>query len=67
MLITLNVNWWSHSDFIFLLMQGHWPFPRDKIMMGYAYILTHPGTVSSLIFGPHSTQMWFYRYIGRVA
>jgi len=26
--------------------QGHWPFPRDKLMQGYAYILTHPGTVS---------------------
>ena len=24
--------------------QGHWPFPNDKVSMGYAYILTHPGT-----------------------
>ena len=24
--------------------QGHWPFPNDKVAMGYAYILTHPGT-----------------------
>jgi len=24
--------------------QRHWPFPHDKVMMGYAYILTHPGT-----------------------
>ena len=24
--------------------QGHWPFPHDNVMMGYAYILTHPGT-----------------------
>jgi len=23
--------------------QAHWPFPNDKIMIGYAYILTHPG------------------------
>jgi len=23
--------------------QGHWPFPSDKVMQGYAYILTHPG------------------------
>ncbi|GJP32376.1 hypothetical protein CLOM_g16971 [Closterium sp. NIES-68] len=23
--------------------QGHWPFPQDKVMQGYAYILTHPG------------------------
>ncbi|KAJ7535987.1 hypothetical protein O6H91_12G052600 [Diphasiastrum complanatum] len=24
--------------------QRHWPFPADKVMQGYAYILTHPGT-----------------------
>jgi alpha-amylase len=24
--------------------QNHWPFPGDKILQGYAYILTHPGT-----------------------
>ncbi|KAK4599422.1 hypothetical protein RGQ29_009468 [Quercus rubra] len=24
--------------------QNHWPFPSDKVMQGYAYILTHPGT-----------------------
>ncbi|CAE7310762.1 AMY1.2 [Symbiodinium necroappetens] len=23
--------------------QGHWPFPNDKVLVGYAYILTHPG------------------------
>ena len=23
--------------------QNHWPFPGDKVMQGYAYILTHPG------------------------
>eukprot|EP00850_Spirogloea_muscicola_P016328 SM000131S26758 [mRNA] locus=s131:324889:327208:- [translate_table: standard] len=23
--------------------QKHWPFPADKVMAGYAYILTHPG------------------------
>jgi alpha-amylase len=23
--------------------QNHWPFPSDKVMQGYAYILTHPG------------------------
>jgi len=26
--------------------QNHWPFPSDKVMQGYAYILTHPGTPS---------------------
>ncbi|KAF8663607.1 hypothetical protein HU200_055329 [Digitaria exilis] len=24
--------------------QHNWPFPQDKILQGYAYILTHPGT-----------------------
>mmetsp|Transcript_6603 Transcript_6603/g.13364 ORF Transcript_6603/g.13364 Transcript_6603/m.13364 type:complete len:511 (-) Transcript_6603:890-2422(-) len=23
--------------------QAHWPFPNDKVMQGYAYILLHPG------------------------
>lgn len=26
--------------------QNHWPFPSDKVMMGYAYTLTHPGVPS---------------------
>merc|ERR1719408_250128 len=26
--------------------QAHWPFPDDKVMVGYAYILTHPGIPS---------------------
>ncbi|GMN35164.1 hypothetical protein TIFTF001_005128 [Ficus carica] len=24
--------------------QNLWPFPREKVMLGYVYILTHPGT-----------------------
>jgi alpha-amylase len=24
--------------------QAHWPFPNDKILLGYCYLLTHPGT-----------------------
>ncbi|CAE8625288.1 unnamed protein product, partial [Polarella glacialis] len=23
--------------------QRHWPFPDDKVLIGYAYIITHPG------------------------
>jgi alpha-amylase len=23
--------------------QNNWPFPSDKLIQGYAYILTHPG------------------------
>nr|ADP88919.1 alpha-amylase [Gunnera manicata] len=26
--------------------QNHWPFPSDKVMQGYCYILTHPGIPS---------------------
>ena len=29
--------------------QNHWPFPSDKVMQGYAYILTHPGTPTIVI------------------
>ena len=31
--------------------QNHWPFPADRMAMGYAYILTHPGI--PCVFGPH--------------
>mmetsp|Transcript_106076 Transcript_106076/g.188657 ORF Transcript_106076/g.188657 Transcript_106076/m.188657 type:complete len:864 (+) Transcript_106076:49-2640(+) len=31
--------------------QRHWPFPDDKVLIGYAYILTHPGIPS--IFWDH--------------
>lgn len=31
--------------------QNHWPFPGDKVMQGYAYILTHPGI--PMIFWDH--------------
>lgn len=34
--------------------QRHWPFPDDKVMVGYAYILTHPGIPS--IFWDHVTD-----------
>ncbi|XP_021849650.2 alpha-amylase [Spinacia oleracea] len=34
--------------------QNLWPFPSDKVMLGYAYILTHPGIPS--IFYDHYMQ-----------
>ncbi|KAK6928103.1 Alpha-amylase, C-terminal beta-sheet [Dillenia turbinata] len=34
-----------------VITKGHWPFPRDKLTQGYAYILTHPGT--PVIFYDH--------------
>ncbi|KAH0456337.1 hypothetical protein IEQ34_014244 [Dendrobium chrysotoxum] len=43
------VGWWPSRAVTFIenhdsgSTQGHWPFPSDHIMEGYAYILTHPG------------------------
>jgi len=34
--------------------QRHWPFPDDKVLIGYAYILTHPGIPS--VFWDHVTD-----------
>lgn len=31
--------------------QNHWPFPDGKVLQGYAYILTHPGT--PMVFWNH--------------
>lgn len=32
--------------------QNHWPFPADRLSLGYAYVLTHPGI--PCVFGPHA-------------
>jgi len=43
------MGWWPSRSVTFVenhdtgSTQGHWPFPSDHIMEGYAYILTHPG------------------------
>lgn len=43
------IGWWPAKSVTFLdnhdtgSTQAHWPFPGDKVMQGYAYILTHPG------------------------
>jgi alpha-amylase len=48
------IGWWPAKSVTFLDNhdtgpstpsggQNHWPFPGDKILQGYAYILTHPG------------------------
>jgi len=34
--------------------QRHWPFPDDKVLVGYAYIVTHPGIPS--IFWDHVVE-----------
>ncbi len=50
------IGWWPAKAVTFLDNhdtgaspgggQNHWPFPGDKVMQGYAYILTHPGIPS---------------------
>ncbi|CAI0558141.1 unnamed protein product [Linum tenue] len=45
--------------------QKLWPFPSDKVMQGYAYILTHPGTPS--IFYDHFFDWGLKAEIGRLA
>lgn len=51
------MGWWPSRAVTFLenhdtgSTQGHWPFPRDKLAQGHAYILTHPGT--PVIFYDH--------------
>ncbi|KAL7588948.1 probable alpha-amylase 2 [Lactuca sativa] len=51
------MGWWPSRAVTFLdnhdtgSTQGHWPFPSNHVMEGYAYILTHPGIPS--IFYDH--------------
>ncbi|XP_006647962.2 alpha-amylase [Oryza brachyantha] len=43
------IGWWPAKAVTFVdnhdtgSTQHMWPFPSDKVMQGYAYILTHPG------------------------
>ncbi|WOL20228.1 hypothetical protein Cni_G29033 [Canna indica] len=51
------LGWWPEKAVTFVdnhdtgSTQKSWPFPSDKVMQGYAYILTHPGVPS--IFYDH--------------
>lgn len=52
------IGWWAQKQVTFVdnhdtgpsgscgQGQNHWPVPCDKVMQGYAYILTHPGIPS---------------------
>ncbi|GLT46969.1 hypothetical protein SLA2020_206940 [Shorea laevis] len=44
--------------------QKLWPFPSDKVMQGYAYILTHPGIPS--IFYDHFFDWGLKEEIGKL-
>ncbi|MED6157768.1 hypothetical protein PIB30_026437 [Stylosanthes scabra] len=45
--------------------QNLWPFPSDKVMQGYAYILTHPGTPT--IFYDHFFDWGLKEEISRLS
>ncbi|CAN6253168.1 unnamed protein product [Urochloa humidicola] len=51
------IGWWPAKAVTFIdnhdtgSTQHMWPFPADKVMQGYAYILTHPGI--PMIFYDH--------------
>ncbi|GAB4417441.1 MAG: hypothetical protein OHK0039_27800 [Bacteroidia bacterium] len=51
------IGWWPAKAVTFIdnhdtgSTQNYWPFPGDKVMQGYAYILTHPGIPS--VFWDH--------------
>lgn len=52
------IGWWSEKAVTFVdnhdsgSTQNYWPFPSDKVMQGYAFILTHHGipSVVSIFF-----------------
>ncbi|XP_057965294.1 alpha-amylase-like [Malania oleifera] len=47
----LPTNAVTFIDNHYTVAKDHWPFPSDKVMQGYTYILTHPGVPS--IFYDH--------------
>ena len=64
------IGWWPAKSVTFLdnhdtgastggAGQNMWPFPGDRIMEGYAYILTHPGV--PCVYWPHFFD-WGLRY-----
>ncbi|WP_179958166.1 alpha-amylase C-terminal beta-sheet domain-containing protein [Chitinimonas arctica] len=58
-----GIGWWAQKMVTFVdnhdtgpsescgAGQNHWPVPCDKVMQGYAYVLTHPGIPS--LYYPH--------------
>ncbi|RLM54672.1 alpha-amylase type A isozyme [Panicum miliaceum] len=67
------IGWWLAKAVTFVdnhdtgSTQAMWPFPSDKVMQGYAYILTHPGnpcifydrTISSTGGSRTRSQRWW--------
>ncbi|THU66218.1 hypothetical protein C4D60_Mb05t11830 [Musa balbisiana] len=65
------MGWWPEKAVTFVdnhdtgSTQRLWPFPSDKVMQGYAYILTHPGVPS--IFYDHMFDWGLKEKITRLA
>lgn len=61
------IGWWPENAVTFVdnhdtgSTQAYWPFPGDKVMQGYAYILTHPGIPT--IFWDHFYDWGLYSEI----
>uniref|UniRef100_A0A0E0LFM7 Alpha-amylase n=1 Tax=Oryza punctata TaxID=4537 RepID=A0A0E0LFM7_ORYPU len=61
------IGWWPAKAVTFVdnhdtgSTQQIWPFPSDKVMQGYAYILTHPG--NPCIFYDHFFEWGFKEQI----
>ncbi|CAI7847674.1 unnamed protein product, partial [Closterium sp. NIES-53] len=64
------MGWWPSRAVTFLenhdtgSTQGHWPFPRDKLLQGYAYILSHPGT--PVVFYDHLYEFGIHDQIAEL-
>ncbi|XP_019701461.1 alpha-amylase isozyme 3D isoform X2 [Elaeis guineensis] len=65
------LGWWPEKAVTFIdnhdtgSTQRLWPFPSDKVMQGYVYILTHPGIPS--IFYDHLFDWGFKEQISELA
>lgn len=61
------IGWWPARSVTFIDnhdtggSQNYWPFPGNKVMEGYAYILTHPGTPT--VFWDHLFDSGLYNQI----
>jgi alpha-amylase len=61
------IGWWPEQAVTFIdnhdtgSTQNYDPFPADKVMQGYAYILTHPGT--PMVFWEHYYDWGLYEEI----
>lgn len=68
-----GIGWWAQKMVTFVdnhdtgpsescgAGQNHWPVPCDKVMQGYAYVLTHPGIPS--IYWAHVYDWGLYNGI----